>query len=603
MTPGLSDHVEAEREDVEECDSEETIVVDKESTISQAGPVAQLEEDTHDKRKPASDTCLPQVGFSSEPDGLHLMVSSDQSGMAASLRKGLLYEGGIDSGDATVSLKLAAQSSSLAVGPLKASRVGMIKDEASGKVEKRDIKSTPDTSPDPDEAASEGFTTADFYIDESMPSSLTESVGRKLAELQQVIQDKTSQLEHKERELEEQRRSLDQLQPRLLRAQENFQLLHSVIQKGALQLRCDILNMEKQVQREKDDYQTFMDSVTKNLVDTIARFEAEQTSQRNLQLETLVTEHSTKVQKLEESLELEVEKLKDAQSEIDIYDRKLKEKLDELDCLKQDFEKQLGELNGKHEEEINTTKNQMLLEHEVEMEKVRSDLDVEVAKKDQELHDMITLLDVKDKEIEHQKLGKIHEEEVLCEKFQKEKQEIQTILQLEYNEKLKKSKEILEEKFRKSLEEETEKLKKDFEDKLQSETENINKNSEAEKDKVLCEMRAELEKCHTESTGNLQAEMMAEKEAELQQLRKEMEEEFERRMLATKEVFDADRQKLTEEKSNEIMQLEKRLEEIKLSPKEVEPRSDAVQLSEEDSEHEKLKVMECVSYCDQSLML
>ena len=67
-----------------------------------------------------------------------------------------------------------------------------------------------------------------------------------------------------------------------------------------------------------------------------------------------------------------------------------------------------------------------------------------------------------------------------------------------------------------------------------------------------------------------------------------------------KETFDAERLKLTEEQSTEMRQLEKRLQEMKLSlegvSQEAEPQSAAVSLSEEEVEKEKQKAVESVSF-------
>lgn len=59
-------------------------------------------------------------------------------------------------------------------------------------------KSSTETSPDLEEVNSDGFTTADFYIDESMPSSMTESPPtKKVHELQQLLHEKNVMLSSK----------------------------------------------------------------------------------------------------------------------------------------------------------------------------------------------------------------------------------------------------------------------------------------------------------------------------------------------------------------------------------------------------------------------
>ena len=70
-------------------------------------------------------------------------------------------------------------------------------------------KATSETSP---ELSSEGFSTADFYIDESLPSSMTDSPPyKKIQELQALLNDKISMLDSKEKELVSSRGELDEV--------------------------------------------------------------------------------------------------------------------------------------------------------------------------------------------------------------------------------------------------------------------------------------------------------------------------------------------------------------------------------------------------------
>ena len=66
------------------------------------------------------------------------------------------------------------------------------------------------------ELSSEGFSTADFYIDESLPSSITAgSVDspsyRKIQELQAALSDRVGQLDSRERELASSRADLEEV--------------------------------------------------------------------------------------------------------------------------------------------------------------------------------------------------------------------------------------------------------------------------------------------------------------------------------------------------------------------------------------------------------
>ncbi len=46
-----------------------------------------------------------------------------------------------------------------------------------------------------------------------------------------------------------------QARHRLAGVEEKFHLLHDLAEKGALQLKCDVLSLEKHVQKEKEEFQ------------------------------------------------------------------------------------------------------------------------------------------------------------------------------------------------------------------------------------------------------------------------------------------------------------------------------------------------------------
>jgi len=167
------------------------------------------------------------------------------------------------------------------------------------------------TSPYSDDYPSDGFTTADFYIDESMPSSLVDSSTKKVGELHQVIHDKSSLLEVRERELDEQRRTVEKLDTKLQKAKHNLKLLQDSVSKGALHLKCELLGVEKQMQKDKDEFNTYISSISRQLLETLEKFETKQAESNEKALSELQQEQKDERMKWEQQLDLEMHKNED----------------------------------------------------------------------------------------------------------------------------------------------------------------------------------------------------------------------------------------------------------------------------------------------------
>ena len=45
------------------------------------------------------------------------------------------------------------------------------------------------------------------------------------------------------------------MKEKLEKASDQFRVLHDLAEKGALQIKCDVLSLEKQVQKDKDEFQ------------------------------------------------------------------------------------------------------------------------------------------------------------------------------------------------------------------------------------------------------------------------------------------------------------------------------------------------------------
>ncbi len=396
------------------------------------------------------------------------------------------------------------------------------------KVDKLDTKSSPETSPDLEEINSEGFTTADFFIDESMPSSMTESPPtRRVAELQQIIHDKMAILDNKDKEIEQQCNLLEENKTKLTYVEENFSQLHDLADKSILQLKCEVLSMEKQFQKDKDEFQIYMNSTTCKLVSMINKFEREQEEERETTLKALRTEFENQLKELTETLDIEKNRLSDAQVEIEMYQKQLKSTIEQNDILQQEMQTKIADLKEKWVGEVEETKKSLILEHEVELEKVKSDLETDLLSKDQEVMELKVIIDNKDSDLaEVQKQKEMIAEEMAA-KFQKEKEEISRLLEQEYVEK----KGNLEQEIKQLLEsshmEEIEKLNKEIADKIEEAEMVVRKKVEKEKEEAIGALRIELQDEYEAKMTALEAKLKGEGEVEVEKATEKAREEME----------------------------------------------------------------------------
>ena len=405
------------------------------------------------------------------------------------------------------------------MGPLNLSEEMESPEGPPSKMEKRDVGKSPSgTSPCMDEYASEGFTTADFYIDESMPSSMTESNTRRVTELQQVIQEKSSLLEVRERELEEQRRTVDEMKPKLQKAKENFKLLQDVAEKGTLQLKCELLSLEKQTSKDKDEFHLYMASVTSKLLETVSGFEKSQSEQWQNTIDNLKADYDTQQTQWEEKLDLEVQKLHDTHSQLELYEKKLRDKEDELEQVCTDLKKQLIDQSTKAEEEMSQAKSQLCLEHELELEKVQFELNTELELKESEL---VKLEEVVEENKES--ISKLEQElKLLGDKlkadFEIEKKTFMEKMETEYQQICKGVEEKCREQLMKQQELKVQELNLEHDDKLQRECDNVTETLQKLHSEEVAKIRTILNEEFEAKLGAVHEQLTLEREEQLGKL-------------------------------------------------------------------------------------
>ena len=376
-----------------------------------------------------------------------------------------------------------------------------------------------DSSPDLEEV-SEGFTTADFYIDESMPSSMTDSPPNKVSkdtimELQRHLHEKASVIETTQKELQ-------QCQKKLNTAQDNFRLLHDLTEKGSLKLKCEVLSIEKQLQKDRDEFQDYMELVTKQVVDVITKLEAEEVQIRRSQLEKLEAEHSQLLGKHEEKMELANGKLEDAQREVEMYQQQVRSLQEKYDSTQQDYEAKLTDLAQNQKVELEELSKKALLEHEIEMDKLRSDLLLETVQKEQELQESKEEIAREKTKLEKLVEEKEKEIESIREQYAKEMQDVVQKNTQESEEKRQAALQELENELEKAHNKKVEILTQESHDTHTTALQHLTEKLHLEKDNAVGLVRTELENQHESTVNELTVKFHSEREQCLCELRESL---------------------------------------------------------------------------------
>ena len=231
------------------------------------------------------------------------------------------------------------------------------------------------------------------------------------AELQSreaILKSKDSELDSykellsaKETQLERHGELEQQLKLKATQAEGCLRVLQEVTEKGILQLKGEVLNLEKQTGKERDDFQGYVEVVGRQILDVIQRFEEQQLGVHNSAVQSLKDQHGKVLADLQRELDLAKCKASNASGQLETCKHQLEEKTTECEKLKQ---------------ELTTTHNQLVLESELEMERVKAELVGQL------------------ENLERQKEN-IAEE--LCEQFQQEKDKLVQILKAEHQQEVK----------------------------------------------------------------------------------------------------------------------------------------------------------------------
>lgn len=307
-----------------------------------------------------------------------------------------------------------------------------------------DLMST--QSPDSMGNASQDFMTADFYIDESMPSSYSDSNGATVrnggslvkshhvvvAELQQQLEDKSNGLATTEQgELQRSHSQLRRLQGALLGLRAMVCVAQSQMRGDLGSLREDLLRAQLFVVQQCSDLAARINRVA-------ARVQEDMDDDKRRATEAAVAamrqDYEAMQTKCQNQLDIEEKKLEDAHNEVELYQQRLRELSQMVDSLKHDSESALGNLKINMTEEREALIAKMSLEHELELEAATEKIASLQKSHEEEVQDLNECVCEKDRQIQMLCHQKQEVEESLTLRFAEEKANLQAQWELHYAE-------------------------------------------------------------------------------------------------------------------------------------------------------------------------
>lgn len=270
-------------------------------------------------------------------------------------------------------------------------------------------------SPDSLGHASQDFMTADFYIDESMPSSYSDSNGLApasgappaslargpqdavAAELQRQLEEKIAALSSTQRDLEQERARRQELRRRLCGLREVAAVVCTSSRSDVASLRQDL---EAARQMLSDHACQMGSAVDDALQALLARAERDQAQAVAAEVERVRRECRSSDEELRHQLEVERLKLEDAHREVHLYQQQLQQLSQLVDSLRHDSALALTSLRSTLQQEHESVLAKMVLEHELEQESTLERLRAFQKSHEEEVQDLNECICERDRQIQ-----------------------------------------------------------------------------------------------------------------------------------------------------------------------------------------------------------
>ncbi|XP_067123333.1 RB1-inducible coiled-coil protein 1 isoform X2 [Centruroides vittatus] len=335
------------------------------------------------------------------------------------------------------------------------------------------------------------------------------------------------------------KRDLDMNKSHLERVQDTMTSLQSIAWEISNQLKLDILQLRDQIIQGKEIFIEETANITMQLNSSLEKIQKQITSEKDQAieeaLERVKQEHESMMRHYQSQLELESQKLEDAQTQVEMYYNQVQYYSTLLDNTKLENESQLIQIKKELKEESNEIAKNLMLEHELELDNLREEWNRKLISKEETIKNLNEIIEKKDNEMHRLRNDKASLERVYTERFQQEREQFQKLMEERYREQenvavcqaLKRQEELHKEEFQRLQMQKEEferqlemKIIKSFEDsyeeKLQRYKEQLDKDYEEqllikqkqfehEKQEALNKLQETLERTHKNEIESLRS--------------------------------------------------------------------------------------------------
>jgi len=395
----------------------------------------------------------------------------------------------------------------------------------------------------PDMEASQEFTTADFYIDESMPSSI-DSPPKPCSE------NKTSLEETLAAEKQANARLLEDLHTcnkKLCDNEHKMKQLHSLV--------CDNLPFLKQTASELKESQlkyiesvlSEIESVRVSLVGCVEKVVSNMETEETAVIDKLKAEHETETTELKDKLETKSAKISELENSLLIEQNDRKAAESELKGEVERLRQEQGEVGAQLAEQVKELTLKHELELEVEIDKAREELVVRIATLERELEAQARVVSERDAALAAALADRARCEEEMTARFQKEKEAICGILGAEHDEKLEQVVQEQQQKLDTMHQSVVAEMRQAHQAEMEKQVDMLKQSFTVEKQQALEMTQSTLTLEHTKQFDDIRDQMLKEKETEIDQLRKELESKHKKAVDKLTLGFNSQREKLESE--------------------------------------------------------
>ena len=391
------------------------------------------------------------------------------------------------------------------------------------------------------------FTTADFYIDESMPSSMDSPPKTTCSTDSKSLASDNSKLESDKILREKYDTEMKEYRIKLTRAENLAKALHRLLIEKMPLLVSSTSELKAHQMEISDVIKSDIDMFKDTSMAVIASFCSNVETDHQQVIDRLQSDKEETEMLLKDEIESEQAKNAEMRNEIEISKKQFEDMKKELECKIEELQKNQIDLAEKHSLEIKELIQNHELRMEVEIDKVKAELGDKHVELEKELEKSVMVVQDKVTAIESLKKDKVKLEETLVGKFQREKEEICDILAKEYDEKLDKAMKLETEKLNNEKSMLKEELNKLHESETERKLEELKQSLLIEKQEAVDLTQSTLTLEHNKFAENLKSQILEDKTAETDKIKMDLELKFQEDLAKFNTEFNKEKQVLLDE--------------------------------------------------------